>query len=177
MNSPVRRYTLGFVFAKRPSGHHVLLLRKARPAGQAGRFNGVGGKLEAGETPHECMAREAEEEVGLKRPPAEWRRFGSLSDEGFFMDLFMLYVSSEDMDRALAFSQRTDEPADCFGVLELMLLPEVLPNIPYLVQMALSFERGERAAAFEIREVHLQDVTTAPRHDSAPQAGGPPHAD
>ena len=40
-------YTLGFVFDR--DLQHVLLIQKQRPAWQAGKFNGIGGKLEAGE--------------------------------------------------------------------------------------------------------------------------------
>lgn len=45
--------------------NEVLLIRKKRGLG-AGKINGPGGKLEAGETPLDCALREVEEEVGVR---------------------------------------------------------------------------------------------------------------
>lgn len=51
---------------KRESGviTEVCLAMKKRGFGE-GKWNGVGGKLEAGETPHQAAVREAEEEMGI----------------------------------------------------------------------------------------------------------------
>lgn len=46
-------------------GGEVLLIEKRRGLG-AGWYNGPGGKLEAGETPRECVIREVREEVGIE---------------------------------------------------------------------------------------------------------------
>ena len=45
-------------------GPQVLLIRKKRGLG-AGKINGPGGRLEAGETPEQCAIRETHEEVGI----------------------------------------------------------------------------------------------------------------
>lgn len=39
----------------------------------AGKWNGLGGKLEPGETPEECARREIEEESGLKVTALKWK--------------------------------------------------------------------------------------------------------
>ena len=52
--------TLCFVL----QGNRVLLIRKKRGLG-AGKFNGVGGKLEPGETELAAIHREAREELGI----------------------------------------------------------------------------------------------------------------
>lgn len=56
------KYTLGFVYC--PETDQVLLLNRQK-APWMGRWNGIGGKLEPTESPHECIVREAEEETGL----------------------------------------------------------------------------------------------------------------
>jgi 8-oxo-dGTP diphosphatase len=56
------RWCLGFALS--PDRRSVLLLRKDRPAWQAGRWNGIGGKLEPGEDALAAMVREGVEEVG-----------------------------------------------------------------------------------------------------------------
>lgn len=57
---PVHHATLTFVV----DGDRVLLIRKKRGLG-AGKINGPGGKLDAGELPEACAIRECREEVGI----------------------------------------------------------------------------------------------------------------
>ena len=57
-----RDYTVCLLFT--PDLKQVLLQRKAK-TDFAGRLNGVGGKLEPGETPERCAVREIFEETGL----------------------------------------------------------------------------------------------------------------
>jgi 8-oxo-dGTP diphosphatase len=57
---PRERATLCFIIRD----NQVLLIRKKRGLG-AGKINAPGGRLEIGETPHECAIRETQEEVGL----------------------------------------------------------------------------------------------------------------
>lgn len=58
------RYVLGFMFDHEEK--HVLLIWKNRPKWQAGKLNGIGGKIEAGETPLQAMEREFTEETFFK---------------------------------------------------------------------------------------------------------------
>ena len=60
----VKAYTVNFLFT--PDGSHVLLQTKDR-TDFAGMLNGVGGKLEPGETDAECALREIREETGCTR--------------------------------------------------------------------------------------------------------------
>jgi 8-oxo-dGTP diphosphatase len=47
-------------------GHTLMLYRNRKPNDiHAGKWNGLGGKFEAGETPEECVEREVREESGL----------------------------------------------------------------------------------------------------------------
>ena len=48
--------SLGFIFDA--TLEQVLLVHKNRPTWQAGRINGVGGKVEDGETPEVALIRE-----------------------------------------------------------------------------------------------------------------------
>jgi len=59
----MQEYVCGFCFDERLK--RVVLIEKAQPAWQAGRLNGVGGKVEPGETAADAMAREFEEEAGV----------------------------------------------------------------------------------------------------------------
>ena len=59
----MREYVCSFLFS--PDRTRVLLIRKNRPAWQAGKLNGVGGKIEPGESPRQAARREFCEETGL----------------------------------------------------------------------------------------------------------------
>lgn len=71
------RYCLGFAFC----GDHVVLVRKARPDWQAGRLNGVGGKVEPGENERDAMAREFREEACLVVGADRWRLVSVMGGE------------------------------------------------------------------------------------------------
>lgn len=66
----IQEYVLGFCFNKAEDS--VVLMCKNRPDWQAGSFNGIGGKIESGETRVEAMIREFEEETGVSTIPADW---------------------------------------------------------------------------------------------------------
>ena len=58
----------------------MLLICKQRPAFQKGLWNGVGGKIERGETPAEAMRREFAEEVAGFAEQPNWQQFAVMSD-------------------------------------------------------------------------------------------------
>lgn len=66
-------YTIGFCL----HGDQVLMLYRHKPP-NAGLWNGLGGKLEAGETPLENIHREVMEEAGLDLRQAAVVRFAGL---------------------------------------------------------------------------------------------------
>lgn len=58
-----RRYVLGFIFNSDMT--QVLLIQKNRTERQKEKWNGIGGKVEPGETPHQAMVREGNEEATM----------------------------------------------------------------------------------------------------------------
>lgn len=58
---------LGTLCYLREAGKTLMIHRNKRPDDfHLGKYNGLGGKLEPGETPEECAIREVREECGLK---------------------------------------------------------------------------------------------------------------
>ena len=80
------------------SGDQILLAMKKRGFG-AGKWNGVGGKLDAGETLEQALVRESIEEAGAK--PLSWTAVGELdfvqdadTDDPWHMYVYA-YISDE----------------------------------------------------------------------------------
>lgn len=68
----------GFAFTR--NRKHVLLIEKTKPDWQAGRLNGIGGKVEYRETPLDAMVREMREEAGITL--TDWRHFVTMNIAG-----------------------------------------------------------------------------------------------
>ncbi len=64
---------LGTLVYVRRDGRTLMLRRPQEGHPQAGKYNGLGGKLEPGESPEECMRREVLEEAGLTVVEAEYK--------------------------------------------------------------------------------------------------------
>lgn len=72
---------------------HTLMLHRNKKRGDihAGKWNGLGGKLEAGETPEECVIREVYEESGLRLERPRWRGllvFPSFGGDDWYVFVF-----------------------------------------------------------------------------------------
>ena len=140
------RYVLGFFFNEDLSS--VLLIEKNRPAWQAGKLNGIGGHIEDGETPSEAMEREFSEETGLTIKP--WRKFLELTDDNHF-HITAFFAVALDEEEFEGFQSMTDEKVAIAHTDEL-LYENVLPNLRWMIPMALSFKKGERALSFNVLE-------------------------
>lgn len=71
--------TLSLLFLKREG--EILLAMKKRGFGE-GRWNGVGGKVEAGESIEEAMVREAQEEIGVT--PTHYEKVADIRFDEYF---------------------------------------------------------------------------------------------
>lgn len=109
----------------------VVLMRRTRPAWQAGRVNGLGGALMAGELPHDGARREVREECGVD--VAEWTEVLVWEDAEYRMHV-MRAVSE------LARGARTLEDQEVF-LADVDALPaNVIDNLRWLVPLALDAE-------------------------------------
>ncbi|GAB4572422.1 MAG: 8-oxo-dGTP diphosphatase [Anaerolineae bacterium] len=122
-------YTLGFIFDA--SRQHVLLIHKNRPAWQAGKINGVGGKLEPGESPLEGVQREVYEETGLRLPAGAWTPTAVLAGEGWQVHVLAATLNGS----GEAARTRTDEAIGWYPVSALPA--QVISNLRWLVPLCL----------------------------------------
>lgn len=135
---PRQRYVCGFAFHGEPgSAPHVVLIRKIKPEWQAGKLNGVGGKIEPGETPEQAMAREFKEEAGVFSSSTDWAVFARCIFRG--ADVIFLRSFDETYVKSRTMTAETIEHRDVFGIDE---IPEgsIIPNLRWLIPLAWHFE-------------------------------------
>lgn len=128
-------YVLGFMF--NTDLNTVVLVRKVRPSWQAGKLNGVGGRVEVGETYPQAMVREFGEETGVHTLEKEWEPFGRIEGPAYSVHLFRA-VNDEAVESART---RTDEEVRvvCTAMLPDGHLVQV-PNLTWLVHAAMDFD-------------------------------------
>lgn len=83
----MKKYTVGFIFSD--DFKNVLLIKKTKPADQAGLFNGIGGKFEEFDIDAAaCVSREVKEETGLDIPPDFGQKLALILITNIIMFLF-----------------------------------------------------------------------------------------
>jgi len=135
-------YVLGFGFYKWPGGLQVALIEKKKPDWQKGKLNGIGGKIELNESPIDAMVREFKEETDLSF--SDWKLFcQSYDDKNYYVYCYSGFLTEEP-------TTTTDEVV---GIYSVQFLPSnVMPNLRWLIPMASSFDHGERADQFVVKE-------------------------
>ena len=148
-------FCVGFMFSEDMA--EVALIRKAKPEWQKGRLNGVGGKLEPGETPGGAMRREFREEAGVdfqSWEPLARLDFPCGDFDGRSLDDATVWFFWAGSPAMRACRTRTEEGIEFHSVAGLPSREDLLPNINWLIPMALSFGKGERANCFMVKEVY-----------------------
>jgi 8-oxo-dGTP diphosphatase len=143
------RYVVGFLFNS--TADRVVLIKKDRPDWQAGKLNGVGGKIEAGESPAMAMVREFKEEAGITI--TDWNNFAILSGRGF--ETYFFYSEQTDDRVSMVKTMETEEVI----IVDAKTLDgrPCLPNLNWLIPMALSM-RHDAAECFLINERYYEAV-------------------
>lgn len=150
-------YVLGFAFSHDYANYdRVMLIRKTKPDWQKGKLNGVGGKIEAGETPHRAMAREFEEETSLASLPSAWTKFAVMTWTQARVHCFVTWWDWKQFKKG----RSVTEEEICHQVLDerfFFKLREAgcLPNLHWLIPMA-------QAAWFLPEDTVVLNVTELP---------------
>jgi 8-oxo-dGTP diphosphatase len=82
------------------NGEQTLMVHRVKKAQDMhlGKWNGLGGKLEPGETPEECARREIQEESGLEVKDLTWKGLltfpGFANDEDWYAFVFVATVKN-----------------------------------------------------------------------------------
>ena len=126
-----KNYVLGFAFSADRS--KLVLIRKNRPDWQAGKLNGVGGKIEPFDANGQAaMCREFREETGVETQPGDWYGYAELTADFGHVSVYQL-VS----DIVLQAVTRTDEEVCLYDADINDLRQTGLSNVAWLAAMAL----------------------------------------
>jgi len=121
-------YVAGFLFNDTKT--QVALIRKNKPAWQAGKFNAIGGHIEMNERSRVAMVREFSEEAGVVLPWLD--HFVTIAGNWGSVKFYRTFDS-------FAFNKiesKTDEQIKIFGI-EDIPWRECLPNLSWLIPFAL----------------------------------------
>ena len=129
--SPHFLYVLALLFTT--DRRRVVLMRKLRPAWQAGRVNALGGKLLSGESAAAAARREVREEAGVDVPEPSWREILVWRDP-----IYRMHVLSAFDDVANRAS--TAEDQEIFLAATDDLPRESIDNLRWLIPLALDRE-------------------------------------
>lgn len=132
--TPPKLFVAGFAFPN-SAPDRVYLIRKKKPDWQAGLLNGIGGKVEPCEAPAYAMAREFEEETGVKVPVDRWQRFAILDDidaRGLTRARVHFFKTTLLMGESPVTT--TEEQVDLFKADPVP--KDVIPNLKFLIPMA-----------------------------------------
>lgn len=167
MSVRIKEWVVGFLVD--PETDSVLLIRKKRPAWMAGLLNGIGGKVEEGETPEEAMRREFFEEAGAI--VSDWRhlvsmsavtvedRSGGITDNAGWIHF---YAASWPLEVLTSCVAQTDETLEVYDVGDLISVQHPLretwwlrsramvPNLRWLLPLAVHV--ADAYEPFVIRE-------------------------
>lgn len=125
----MQKYVCGLLFS--PDREQVVLIQKLNPAWQRGKFNGVGGHVEPGETAIAAMSRECLEETGVQIEHAAWQPLVHMLQPNVYeLDFFFAWSEG-----ALSARTMEAEPVALFPVANLPA--NLLPNLRWLIPLAL----------------------------------------
>lgn len=147
----MKEFSLGFIFDA--SHKKVLLVHKEKPDWQKGKINGIGGKLEQGESPVACIARETREESCLNIPEENWTFLGLLSTK----DSWRIHTYMTTYEGNMTDAQKGDhEEIEWFSSEKLP--PECIPNLTWIIPFAQEQFMATHTCTFDVvYENHLVD--------------------
>jgi 8-oxo-dGTP diphosphatase len=119
------KYVAGFLFSK--NSEKVVLISKLRPEWQIGKLNGIGGKIEKGETLYEAIVREFQEEAGVEIK--DWILFCCLKNKNWHVYFFKAKADVE-------IKSMEEEQVGWYSVKDIYNL-NTIPNLRWLIHMAL----------------------------------------
>lgn len=148
----------------------MLLVRKTHPEWQAGKLNGVGGKLDPCDlgSPMRAMVREFTEETRIVQSEQDWLFLATLHSGPHLIHFFRALFDIETLQQAAGQPNDTGELLELHDVTELAARRDKIANLSFLVPFA--------AYTHDLyRKVELEEIdrSAAPHElEQVPPEGG-----
>lgn len=146
----MKKYVLGLLFTQDLS--QLVLIKKLNPTWQKGYYNGIGGKIEAGESSVRAMVREFKEETGVDILAEMWTRFAKIHRPNIY-DVDVYFARSN-----LALNAKTVEQEQVVLVKVNNLPAKLIPNLKWLIPLALD-EQADFSKVVEVQELSAKRDT------------------
>lgn len=128
---------VGFLFSE--DSEDLIVVKKNRPQWQAGRLNGLGGKIEPGESAAAAMSREGVEEAGVN---PEWSEYACVE----YDDHVLHFFAARDQAAFLDARPGTDEELVRMSWNGPLFNGWLIPNLRWLIPLARHHLFYERVA-------------------------------
>lgn len=145
-------YVVGFAFSQ--TGGNILLIKKAKPEWQAGKLNGIGGKVEPFEKFDAAMVREFFEETGVSTDVSDWTRLGKLEGtdwtgtDTYTVEVFFMFND-------VIFSAHTTTQEEIFRIPTTNLSDyHVISNLLWMIPMAINAHHEQGMCGLKSFEAH-----------------------
>ena len=127
----MKNLVVGLIFDNK---NRVLLINKERPEYLKGKLNGVGGKVEDGESDLNAIIRETKEETNLDIK--DWVLYSQANLKDFKISFFYTTLDSEEIEK---YESLTDEILELHDINNLPdnVLQDIKSSIKYITNMIL----------------------------------------
>lgn len=135
------RMVVGFMFDEKLE--NVVLIRKLRPEWMKGLLNGVGGKIEEGESPIDAMAREYQEETGVETFSFDWLHYLTMTGGDFEIYYFM-GLSRISTEKTMEDEEIIITPIDSIQLRD----KTTIDNLPWILSLGLNVINNGPTSAY-----------------------------
>ena len=150
------KYTICFI----RRGDELLMLNREKPIWM-GRWNGVGGKVEPGETPTDCILREVREETGILLSVVQYKGTVTWGDKSHYSGGMHAFIAEVPKNYTYQTPFKTEEGILDWKKIDWILHPENtgIANLHYYLSQMLEEENTyEYRFAYEAEDVIAYNV-------------------
>lgn len=128
----MKKYVVAFILT--PDFQFVWLIKKNKPEWQKGCLNGIGGKIESGESPIEAMIREIKEEAGVTFSSKELTDIGRMIGTNNDGSEFQVHIFTGVTNQQLI--SQEEEIIDVYAVSGVKRYKHI-ENVPMLIEASI----------------------------------------